>query len=334
MIQANADLEPATETADAPESTMLQGLVRSPCPLCNCATSKPENVIAGYALEKCDGCGLIYMNPRCTADHLADIYTVRDEDALIELYSRIASPSVIEEYHQKLEKIERLVPDKGRFLDFACAAGYLFEEAQKRGWDAHGCDVGEWTGRAAAKRNLKNMHVGDFDDLNFPDNHFDVVYASQVFEHLLYPLEDLARLKRVLKPGGLLYIELPNYHTLPIMFGKDDFMLNEPPQHINYFTPATLKKLLVDGGMDSVRMTSCGGLKWENLLGRPIISDVAAAYGLVEDRSGKASGPSFLSRCQSTAKNMAKSTVVEPLLYNGMKVGMNLLAYSRKPLNG
>ncbi|MEZ6132849.1 MAG: class I SAM-dependent methyltransferase [Planctomycetaceae bacterium] len=336
MIQANTELLPApemtdTEITDTAVPVRLRGLVRVPCPLCNCATSRPETVIAGYSLEKCNDCGLIYMNPRCTADHLADIYTVRDEDSLIELYSRIASPSVLEDYNQKLAKIERMVPGKGRFLDFACAAGYLFEEAQKRGWDAHGCDVGEWTGRAAEKRHLQNMHVGDFDDLNFPDNHFDVVYASQVFEHLLYPLEDLARLKRVLKPGGLLYIEVPNYNTLPIRFGKDDFMLNEPPQHINYFTPTTLRKVLTDGGMERITMTSCGGLKWENLLGRPIISDVAAAYGLVDDRSGTASRPSLLSRCPSTAKQLAKSTVIEPLLYNGAKIGMNLLAYSRKP---
>lgn len=332
MIQASTVLEATSDQSDAESPKRLQGLVRVPCPLCRCSTSSPDIVVAGYQLEKCDACGLSYMNPRCTGDHLADIYKVRDEDALIELYSRIASPSVMDEYRMKLEKIERMVPAKGRFLDFACAAGYLFEEAQRRGWDAHGCDVGEWTGRAAESRGLKNMHVGDFDDLNFPDNHFDVVYASQVFEHLLFPTEDLARLKRVLKPGGMLYIEVPNYYTLPVLTGKDDFMLNEPPQHINYFTPKTLKKLLVDGGMTKIHLSSGGGLKWENLLGRPIISDVAAAYGMVEVEAGNLKKPAFTSRCKTVMKKWTRSALVEPLLYDGIKLGMNLLSWSRKPL--
>ena len=190
------------------------------------------------------------MNPRCTAEHLDEIYTVRDEQELIDLYARIASPGIIAVYDEKLEHIERRIPGKGRLLDFACAAGYLFEQAQIRGWDAHGCDVGVWAGRAAEERGLKNMHIGELKSLGFPDNHFDVVYASQVFEHLLNPMEDLAELTRILKPGGLLYVEVPNYFTLPIILGKDDFMLNEPPQHINYFTPGTMIKMLQNGGVD------------------------------------------------------------------------------------
>ena len=314
------------------ETTRLTGLVRQPCPLCGCGDSKQERVIAGYALEKCTNCSLVFMNPRCTGEHLAEIYTVRDEDELIELYARIASPAVLGEYNEKLDRLEKLVPGKGRLLDFACAAGYFFEQAQKRGWDAHGCDVGQWTARAAAARNLENMHVGEFDDLEFPDDHFDVVYAAQVFEHLLNPLEELTKLKRVLKPGGLLYIDVPNYHTLPVMFDKDDFMLNEPPQHINYFTPATMRRLLRDGGLSSVRLSSSGGIKWENLLGRPISSDIASAYGLIDDQSSDAAHrSSFVSRCRTTAKRIAKATVINPVLYEGMKVGMNLAAFSWKP---
>ena len=323
----------AVETVDSPTPVMLDGLVRSLCPLCGCGRSRPETKIAGYQMEKCRDCSFVFMNPRCTADHLAAIYTVRDEEALIDLYARIASPKVIATYHEKLAQIERMAPAKGRLLDFACAAGYFFEQAQQRGWDAHGCDVGVWAGRAAAVRGLKNMHVVDLSSLGFQDGYFDVVYAAQVFEHLLNPVEDLVTLLRVLKPGGLLYIDVPNYQTLPIMLGRDDFMLNEPPQHINYFTPATLRKLLQDAGLTSVKVGSGGGLKWENLLGRPIGSDIADAYGLTDEKSHRAaaSNPSLLTRAKSAAIQVAKSVVVNPVLYSQAKVGMNLSAFSIKP---
>ena len=225
------------------------------------------------------------------------------------------------------------MPRKGKLLDFACAAGYFFEQAQNRGWEAHGCDVGVWAGRAAAERGLKNMHIGELNSLGFPDESFDVVYAAQVFEHLLNPLQDLEALLRVLKPGGLLYIDVPNYQTLPIMLGRDDFMLNEPPQHINYFTPGTLKKLLQGAGLKSIKIGYDGGLKWENLIGRPISSDIADAYGLTNEAGSVrvAQKPSVLSRVKSTAISITKSAIVNPVLYERAKVGINLTSMSIKP---
>lgn len=331
-IEAIAEVE-EVGTARTAKGGRLKGLVRSRCPLCDSSHSRPETKIAGYQMDKCSDCGLVFMNPRCTVEHLEAIYTVRDEEELINLYARIATPKVIGEYHEKLEKIERIMPGKGKLLDFACAAGYFFEQAQQRGWDAHGCDVGVWAGRAAAVRGLKNMHIGELDTLGFPDESFDVVYAAQVFEHLLNPLQDLKALLRVLKPGGLLYIDVPNYRTLPIMLGRDDFMLNEPPQHINYFTPATLKKMLRDAGLQSIKIGSGGGLKWENLLGRPISSDIADAYGLTGNSAPatRAQTPSLLSRVKSTAISVAKSVVVNPVLYGQAKVGINLTSHSIKP---
>ncbi|MCA9033841.1 MAG: class I SAM-dependent methyltransferase [Planctomycetaceae bacterium] len=336
MIQAVA----TSELQDG-VSSKLSGLVNSNCPLCNSPKSRFETTIATYQLDKCENCDFVFMNPRCTPEHLEEIYTVRDEEELVELYAKIASASVIAEYQQKLERIEALVPNKGRLLDFACAAGYFFEQAQNRGWDAHGCDIGQWANRAAKERGLKNLHVGMLDEIGFEPESFDVIYAAQVFEHLLSPKVDLANLLRLLKPGGLLYIDVPNYQTLPIMLGRDDFMLNEPPQHINYFTPSTLRQMLQDVGMEKIKLTSDGGLKWENLLGRPITSDIASAYGLGEDsqEDRKHGSPGDDANVVSTRpglkqslKSMVKATLIEPVFYNRFRVGMNLAAYSFKPV--
>jgi SAM-dependent methyltransferase len=48
--------------------------------------------------------------------------------------------------------------------------------------------------------------VGDVYQLNFPDAHFDVVYAHQVLQHLARPVEALEEMRRVLKPEGLLAV--------------------------------------------------------------------------------------------------------------------------------
>jgi SAM-dependent methyltransferase len=276
------------------------------------------------------------MNPQPLPGALSQHYRVRDTERLIELYSRIAAtPSVRLLCQQRLDWLEALMPERGRLLDFACADGFFFEQAQKRGWDAHGVDCGEWTKDAAKARGLNNLHVGDLANLGFPDHHFDVVYAAQVFEHLTDPKADLRQLYRILRPGGLLYIDVPNYRTLPILFGRDDFVLNAPPQHVNYFTPRTLRLLLESHNFTDVRMTSTDGLKWEMLLGRRTRSDIQDVYRSNQSehsqtgRSKPESAPAEDAR-NSRIKGFVRAALVRPLLYRGLKIGMTLSAYARR----
>jgi SAM-dependent methyltransferase len=165
-------------------------------------------------------------------------------------------------------------------------------------------------------------------DLSFPDGYFDVVHASQVFEHLPNPKSDLAQIHRILRRGGLLYIDVPNYAALSILLGQDDFILNSPPQHINYFTPRTLMRLLESQEFSIVQLTTGGGLKWENLLGRKIRSDILNAYGMGDGKAHK--DPSLLGGLVSGAKKALKFTIVGPILYRRLKVGMGLIAIARR----
>lgn len=55
------------------------------------------------------------------------------------------------------------------------------------------------------------FQVGDAYHLDFPDEHFDVVYAHQVLQHLGRPLVALEEMRRVLKIGGLLAVRDGDY---------------------------------------------------------------------------------------------------------------------------
>jgi SAM-dependent methyltransferase len=176
--------------------------------------------------------------------------------------------------------------------------------------------------------------VGLLSDLHFPDHHFDVVLAASVFEHLQEPKKDLAQIRRILKPGGLLYVGVPNYRTLPIMFGKDDFFLNQPPQHVNYFTPTTLRVLLKDAGFRNVRISTGYGLKWEILFGLPVRSPITEAYqahwqGGEQGSTTTKSSPRGSAR--SWLKKLIVRAVIQPIFYRWLKVGYGLLALARQP---
>lgn len=305
-------------------------LVTTACPLCGGGTGRFVRKVDGYILERCRGCGLVFNNPRMSDAALDQVYSDRDTEGLIAFYRRMHTPAVLGQFDVKLGRVERRLPQKGRLLDFGCGAGYFLERAQQRGWDAHGVELGPWAGEAARRRGVPNLHTARLQDLKYPDGHFDVVNASQVFEHLTHPLPELAEIRRVLKPGGVFLIDVPNYHTLPILLGVDDFMLNAPPQHVAFYTPRTLRKLLAAGGFVVERVFSSSGLKWENLLGKPIRSDIASAHDAAPDGPPPPPKPQRATGLVGKVKGAVRGLVIDPLFYRLWKVGILLEAEAKK----
>ena len=313
---------------------MIDQMIHVACPLCDGDDQAFERTVRGFQLVRCRNCSFVFVNPRYSDAALDEIYTSKESDAHTDLYSRIATPGLIAAYNLILDRLERLLPGRGKLLDVGCGAGYFFEQAQQRGWDAHGVDLGGWAADAAKARGLRNLHTGRLVDLGFPDRHFDVIFSAQMFEHLPEPRKELADMQRLLRADGLLYLDVPNYHTLPILLGRDDFMLNTPPQHLNYFTPRTLMKLLESSGWRSVQVATSDGLKWQNIFGRPIRSEIASAYGLgaapretVSDSDRPALSRTILNGIKATVR----TTVVQPLFYRSLQVGMLLSATARCP---
>lgn len=304
-------------------------LITVACPICGSDIHSHERTVSGFAFVRCRQCSLVYVNPQPKADALDRIYREKsDPQQVIDVYARLATPKVLAEYGRKLSDLEQMLGRTGRLLDFACAAGYFLEHAQVRGWDAHGVDLGPWAAKAAELRGVRNLQIGHLHDLAFPAHHFDVIYAAQVLEHLQNPLQTLYELRRILRPGGILYVDVPNYQTLPTLVEKNDFYLNSPPQHINFFTPRTLRALLERAGFPVVQMTSEGGLLWESLLGRPIRSDIADAYRV---RSAQVQQPasSAVQRVGARLKEFVRP-IASIALYRWAKLGINLVALSRR----
>ncbi len=91
--------------------------------------------------------------------------------------------------------------------------------------------------------------------LPFPTGSFDCVLLSEVVEHLDAPQISIREAVRVLKPGGRLLVTTPNYRSFwPLMEWTVD-RLNMAPkmageQHVSRFHPASLRRVLVEAGLD------------------------------------------------------------------------------------
>jgi SAM-dependent methyltransferase len=159
----------------------------------------------------------------------------------------------IEELSQKLGKGQLDI------LDIGCRDGTL-TSLYAKGHRVKGLDVDP---DAVARANQLGSLEAKKHDLNlepvpFPDASFDAVVAGEVLEHLQFPDNVVAEIRRVLRPGGVFIGSVPNAFRLrnriTFLMGKD-FEID--PTHLHQFSPAAMKKLL--GAFDDARLEFLGG---------------------------------------------------------------------------
>jgi 2-polyprenyl-3-methyl-5-hydroxy-6-metoxy-1,4-benzoquinol methylase len=95
-------------------------------------------------------------------------------------------------------------------LDAGSGTGWFSERACQRGAKVTSLDVGEKLLAQVAKKCDSERVVGDLLSLPFEPDRFDFVICSEVIEHTTDPERAVRELARVLKPGGVLVVTVPN----------------------------------------------------------------------------------------------------------------------------
>ena len=125
---------------------------------------------------------------------------------------------------QKRIAIEMLAGARGRLLEVGCGPAVMTPELLAMGFLVHGVDVSTEMVRRARQRMAGHplekrcvFSLGDIERLQFPDSSYDAVLCMGVLEYLPRYSAALAEISRVLKPGGVVVITLPNrasaYHV-------------------------------------------------------------------------------------------------------------------------
>jgi 2-polyprenyl-3-methyl-5-hydroxy-6-metoxy-1,4-benzoquinol methylase len=207
-----------------------------------------------FALYRCAGCGLVYVDPRPGDRVLAELY---DEDFYFETGWSYASLAdlVIEliQTHRRL-RIERYRRD-GCLLDIGSGDGHFVHHMARHGWTATGIDFSPSALRFARRLWSGGRFLqGSLEDFDFPPGRFDVITMWQVLEHIGEPGPLLGRCRDLLAPAGMLIAAVPNFDGWSSRLTRDRWWGLDVPRHLVHYTPATLRRSLEESGFRVVRI--------------------------------------------------------------------------------
>jgi SAM-dependent methyltransferase len=165
-------------------------------------------------------------------------------------------------YREALDRIEEQVRC-GRLLDMGCGCGLLLREARARGWIVTGLDP--------SRESIDHLNamlgpvgvVGTLEDFH-PVERYDVITMINVLDHLIDPWEDVKRAAALLRPGGLLYLRLPNgrFHGAVLRFLRF-WGFSAKARHVVVFhnysmAPSWLGRMLADQGLTGIAIGNAG----------------------------------------------------------------------------
>ena len=219
---------------------------------------------SGFPLMECETCGMRFLGVQPVGDALASLYAepyfesdfrcgrsaatsfergafAAENDGLLDAFASLRAP--------------------GRLLEVGCAAGWLLERAAARGWNVKGVEPSAAAAGFARSLGL-DVFQGELEAARLPDSSFDLVYMGDVLEHVPDCRATLDEVRRVLAPGGFLYLRGPiTTHSLArslalALYGMAgrEIVLGEPPYHLWEFTPRPLERLARTAGFVAVEL--------------------------------------------------------------------------------
>jgi ubiquinone/menaquinone biosynthesis C-methylase UbiE len=238
------------------------------CPLCG-ADNIPyrlqtviiRNNTAQVGLNKCMRCGLQYISP-CLSQHiLSQMYSYDYATDTISGVNHLNADTCASDYDAFYRFVVHFLPHGGHILDIGCGVGTMLDAfTEDIRFTISGVEISGYAAEIG-RRKGHNIFVGDLEDLDLPDNSCDAILLLYVLEHVLHPGELLAHTRRILKPGGHLFIAVPNYRYLRIvadnryarLFQGYKADLLHCKEHLQNFTPKTLKNLLERQGYSVIK---------------------------------------------------------------------------------
>jgi SAM-dependent methyltransferase len=208
------------------------------CPVCAESNASVLFQKSGSFYERCQICGLVFLNPVMKDDHLEDYY--RNNHQVQSEVVENDSAFYRSLYNSGLEIIENQV-SPGDILDVGCSSGVFLDLAKTRRWTTHGIEFNELEAKRCAEKghNVSTLSLFDLKD----DFKFNAITMWDVFEHIKDGKTTLEKMKRHLAPGGVILLQIPSADALAARLLRQHCNMFDGLEHVNLYSLNSITKL-------------------------------------------------------------------------------------------
>lgn len=217
----------------------------STCYFCGDVDAEVVITVGEWSVLRCPKCDLGWLYPKPDPSELSRLY---DEDYFSQ--NRIMVAETDEQLALKVAgqrtrvRFVRRYKDSGELLDIGCASGYFLARAKEAGYSVCGLEVSEWAVREGREKLRLKIEQGTIETADFEPAAFDAITMWHTVEHFEDPVKSLSKVRRWLKPDGILIIECPNSRSFDAAKYGIEWTGWSIPYHLWHFTPRSLGDIL------------------------------------------------------------------------------------------
>jgi 2-polyprenyl-3-methyl-5-hydroxy-6-metoxy-1,4-benzoquinol methylase len=202
--------------------------------------------------------GFYEIKQKPTPEELRDYYAKRYYQENLTTYQPEYPAEELEHIEGKLRLrhwvLEQLRKGSGAgsFLDIGCGEGWALDYFQRQGWEVLGLDFSSFSLEKLHPTLRSQLRTGDLYEevqkLVAASERFDVLWLDNVLEHVLEPADLLRHCRTLIKPNGVLVVDVPNDFSALQLHLLDSGQIDRPfwvvlPDHLSYFNPTGLRNL-------------------------------------------------------------------------------------------
>ncbi len=242
------------------------------CPLCghDSGAELLNSRSNGWHLKVCEQCRFVYLqNPPDYAAFVQDFawektYTAEKQRRFTEepVLSRLSQLGKYARHRifkrNKIAGLLRRFVSSGRILDVGCGAGQNFERKLGPQYEPWGVEISKVLAAKAnelfARRGGSCIQSDARSGMSaMPDGFFDAITMLSYLEHEINPRDVCEAAYRCLRQGGHLIVKVPNHGCWNRYLRGAKWCGYRFPDHVNYFTPTSLSRVLKDAGFSIVK---------------------------------------------------------------------------------
>jgi SAM-dependent methyltransferase len=230
--------------------------VAEECGVCGGRERRVLFAVLGKRYARCGGCAVVRLLDRVRPERLDLLYGhyyPPDDVPPAELEAQLGNPAFA---HRRRRLEAALPPGERRIFEVGAGDGNFLASLRRHGWSVAGSEWSADSVDLVRRRHGIALREGDVTAMDVPAGAFGVVAAYHVLEHVYAPRAWLRATRRLVAPGGVLHLQVPNHGALLARLAGTLSPALVFPQHVYLYTPRTLAALLRAEGFEAVSLTT------------------------------------------------------------------------------